>query len=188
MRTTAIDFLTCSWVNGKHTLTHTRRHTQLGVYIQTIRTGTTLCIHISNGSVFYKHCCFFCQFQWAWNTFWQNAFWVWRYGLILSTFIYKYIYLCLGLFVQTDPRHLSGWRGWLCLARERERERVREGKRDAQSPTERYDSPRLPCCLLFCVGGAVNYDRRFDWLTYTHTHICINQLLCFQTGVTLIAT
>ena len=33
--------------------------------------------------------------------------------------------------------------------KERERERKREGKRDAQSPTERYDSLRLHAAYCF---------------------------------------
>lgn len=41
-------------------------------------------------------------------------------------------------------------------------ERAREREiRDARSSTERYDSLRFPCSL-FCIGGAVNNDRRFD--------------------------
>lgn len=35
------------------------------------------------------------------------------------------------------------------------------GGRGDWSPTERYDSLSVsPCCLVFCVGGAVNNDRQ----------------------------
>lgn len=57
----------------------------------------------------------------------------------------------LGLFVQTIPSQLNGNRA-SHVQRERE----------TRSPTERYDSLRFSCCLLFCVGGAVNYDSSFD--------------------------
>lgn len=64
--------------------------------------------------------------------------------------VYRYISVCLGVFVQTVHSQFSGNRAdyvW--------REGEREGKGlDARSPTERYDSLRFPCGLVLRGRGS----------------------------------